>query len=295
MTKPTPFLFDTNGTNADADLSAGLKSDGYANNAIPTARQFDTALWLISQNLSYLQGTDVRCEIPQIFMATAATWAAVNGGGSLLATPNINTAANGEAICALRANVGRQLTAAGLTFLLKGNAPATDILDVSLIKIPVTDTGYVVLRSRRFKTGGTPLPTIAADETLPEISSNTSMTLAVAGSANTYTRTTGSFVTDGWRVGDCVRATGWVNGANNFPIAVAGKTVTSVTATVLVVNYPGGGAVSEGPIVATLDNGGAIAALDGTFSLGVQFLSSGMVGGSAIGVSALRYALSLVA
>lgn len=58
-----------------------------------------------------------------------------------------------------------------------------------------------------------------------------SISLAIDAAAKTITRTTGSFITDGIKVGDIVRALGFSNALNN------GKNIRLVTVTALVVTY----------------------------------------------------------
>lgn len=66
----------------------------------------------------------------------------------------------------------------------------------------------------------------------------------VAGTPTTYTRSTGSYLTEGFYVGQYVTWGGFVNGGNNglFVITVLSATVMSVT---------NAGSVNEGPVAAT--------------------------------------------
>ncbi|MEX2153733.1 MAG: hypothetical protein WD825_10380 [Gemmatimonadaceae bacterium] len=50
-----------------------------------------------------------------------------------------------------------------------------------------------------------------------------------ATSANQFTRTTGSFLTDGWVVGQPVTASGFINAENNGPSTVSGVTATELS------------------------------------------------------------------
>jgi len=71
--------------------------------------------------------------------------------------------------------------------------------------------------------------------------SNPVVDVAVNGTAKTYTRTSGSFIADGFRVGLKVKWTGFANGGNNQN----GATITALTATVMTVTELGGTMVNE--------------------------------------------------
>ena len=65
----------------------------------------------------------------------------------------------------------------------------------------------------------------------------TTVTAVVVGTGGTFTRSVGSWITDGLRVGHCVRFTGWTttgvgNNARNYTIAALTATVMTVTETV---------------------------------------------------------------
>lgn len=65
--------------------------------------------------------------------------------------------------------------------------------------------------------------------------------IAVNGTANTYTRTSGSFITDGFAVGMFVNWTGFANGGNNL----TSTEILTLTATVMTVADLGGTMVNE--------------------------------------------------
>lgn len=88
--------------------------------------------------------------------------------------------------------------------------------------------------------------------TVPSLSALTNVTAAASGTGGTFTRATGSWITDGLRVGMCVRMTGWTapaagNNARNYTIVSLTATVMTVAETVtakaagdsIVVSVPG--------------------------------------------------------
>lgn len=88
--------------------------------------------------------------------------------------------------------------------------------------------------------------------TVPSLSALTNVTAASTGAGGTFTRAAGSWITDGLRVGMCVRMTGWTttatgNNARNYTIVGLTATVMTVAETVsakaagdsIVVSVPG--------------------------------------------------------
>jgi hypothetical protein len=84
------------------------------------------------------------------------------------------------------------------------------------------------------------------------LSASVSGTVTVSGSAHTYTRSTGSWITDGVHVGDSPHFTGFSNSDNNGAGDSGGGGtsyfVTSVTATVMTVYDPTNRMSNEGPV-----------------------------------------------
>lgn len=87
---------------------------------------------------------------------------------------------------------------------------------------------------------------------VPALSALTNVTAASTGTGGTFTRATGSWITDGLTVGMCVRMTGWTapaaaNNARNYTIVALTATVMTVAETVtakaagdsVVVSVPG--------------------------------------------------------
>lgn len=59
--------------------------------------------------------------------------------------------------------------------------------------------------------------------------SSGTITCTVAASAKTFTRSTGSFITDGFKVGQSITTSGFVNGGNNGTFTITGVTATVIT------------------------------------------------------------------
>ncbi|HEY6038804.1 MAG TPA: hypothetical protein VIV58_31195 [Kofleriaceae bacterium] len=89
--------------------------------------------------------------------------------------------------------------------------------------------------------------------------------------AGVYTRSSGSFLTDGFFVGQVVSWTGFVNGANNQ----SNVTITALTATVMTV---GGVTIAETSTATTV--AGQSPVLDGTFSLQMTYVCTNVSGHS---------------
>ncbi len=88
-------------------------------------------------------------------------------------------------------------------------------------------------------------PTVPTDQVLNLLAASPGLTVTVAASGGTYTRSAGSFITDGFFVGQVVQWSGFSNAGNN-----AQKTITALTATVMTVATAGlvnesGGAGAE--------------------------------------------------
>jgi len=107
---------------------------------------------------------------------------------------------------------------------------------------------------------------------------STRLTVTVASAGGTYTRSTGSFITDGNFVGQVVQCSGFVNGGNNGI-----KTITALTANVMTVAITG--LVNETGSAGGQSVSGVSPTVDNTFHLALGIASSG----TGITVSGLRY------
>ena len=90
---------------------------------------------------------------------------------------------------------------------------------------------------------GTPVWTSNVVKVVPATSTG-SISLACDSSAHTWTRTVGSFVTDGFFVGQVINPSGFTNGANNGAFVVSAVTalvLTTSTATTMVTETAGAG------------------------------------------------------
>lgn len=97
-------------------------------------------------------------------------------------------------------------------------------------------------------------PALVATGVDVDIADSTAITIDVVAAAKTYTRGSGSFITDGFVVGQAVTCSGFTNAGNNGVkiIATVGALVLTMTSATGLVNESGGGDERVlGPIVST--------------------------------------------
>jgi hypothetical protein len=231
-TKPTSFpVFDVALTNTAA-ISGGHQANGYANNEVPAANEFNTILNLIYVWLLYLYtncAVIARKRMITPYNGTGTTPVIGTGFGGYTASKVLlgcgGTAGTGD--FDLDIPVGYQIQSISfrsrgtsgasqtLTFTmfrdLDADSPPTTIAAVPAIAVSTTDTLYTI--------------------NFVPVTSGVSITVATSAGNTTYTRASGSYLTDGYFVGQQVNWTGFVNGANN----VTHATITVLTATVMTV------------------------------------------------------------
>ena len=160
--------------------------------------------------------------------ATTITATKVGGGNTVLeagTTGNTTGVLGANALGYTRATgsfvtdgfvVGMTVTASGFTVGAGGTSPNNGLSVITAVtptQLTVTKTPATVL----------------------DAATTGSIAMAANGTTSQYTRSAGSFVTDGWQVGQLITASGFVNAANN-----GGSVVTAVTAGALTVTKAGG-------------------------------------------------------
>lgn len=143
--------------------------------------------------------------------------------------PCLKSQATGYGWCDLEIAQGSQLNS--LTLAVKSGT-----VTIELYRVYDNVTDVVLIGAKTITTGGT-----WTDVAIPfGVASVDPGSVTVAAGAYTYTRSTGSYLTAGFAVGQAVTWTGFVNAGNN----VAGVIIDTLSATVMTLR-PIGGLVNE--------------------------------------------------
>lgn len=276
MARPTALpIFGTAQTNQTVP-SGGLQSAGYADGAIPTAKNINYLLNLIYLWINWLFGnvaTITRNTFPKIL--TSGGWLYQIGGSGAPASYHVT--ATGTLYGDLDIPFGYKLST--MTFGLSASAANSGTLVINFIQNLVT-VNPVTFMFRTFASGS--LPTVLTDQTLNFLAStNLVASVTVNAAGGTYTRTTGSFLTDGFWVGQQIQWSGFSNGGNNVI-----KTITALSATVMTVSTTG--LVNETAVALATCNG-VSPTVDATFGWAISYAFTLVTGGSFTDVGILRY------
>lgn len=232
-----------------------------------------------SQDLNVLVGLATwksnRC--PRIAMAT--NWAPAGSGSSPLANKGAFVLSSGAGSLLDDLDIPNGYRLSTLTLLCAGNASAN--LTIGIDQAPNTNAVNVNLGSRTLAA----LSATPGDQTLTfdNIAATTNaggQTVTANFAALTFTRSAGSYITDGFLVGQTVTFAGFVNGGNN-----GARVIASVTATVITVVSNTGMVNETSAANAVTTTAAALPALDGTFALQLKLTASA----TGLGVAALRY------
>lgn len=153
-------------------------------------------------------------------------------GGDGHANPAIVSTANGGCMVDLKVPYGFRL----VSVTVKATGASGTGLTISVVA-PVTATG--IERTCHSITGPTVGPTDTTLNTDASLAAATPITVGGNTATITYTRTTGSWITDGFEVGQRFATVGFVNGANNRDGVTQFQEVTAVTALGLSVQWDG--------------------------------------------------------
>lgn len=233
MTRPATYPdWDTNGTNTSTPTS-GHKSDGYATNEIPTSAELNGQLNLIGSWIRF-QDVDV-VSVSQTPEATAGpNWVSGIALPTDVLVPTINSGDIGYVACDIDLPADRRLLS--VTFALYNGGTADLAFDVRRFYSDVTYHN----------------PDLAA------LTSGASVT--INGGTKTYTRASGSFIDDGFVVGDVVRWSGFTNPSNNLKDAV----ITSLTPTVMTHSAASG--ISNASATADVGTGSDVVGVGGAIA-----------------------------
>jgi hypothetical protein len=274
MAQPVALpLWDTTQANVSAP-TGGHKSNGYANSEIPTSGELNS--WMNNVYLWFVwllaTLTIVRTKFPTPIVATNwATAATFNG----VATPGLASSGAGSASVDLDIPQGYKLST--LTLMCMGNAAAnlTIGIDKALNASSAnTSLGALILNA---------LSATPADQTLNMLAASTTnaggqtVTVSLGGNA-VYTRSAGSYITDGFFIGQVVIWTGFVNGGNNTVMTISALSATVMTGnlTTQVVETSAANATQANGVSPTIDS---------TFALQLKLTASA----TALQVKSLRY------
>lgn len=208
-----------------------------------------------------------RSRFPAPIIATNwATNATFNGW---VGTPGLQSSGAGDAFVDLDVPEGYRL--ASLTLLCLGDAAAD--LTIGIDKAFTSDAQNVSLGSLLTSA----VPAAPADITLNMLATMTGQvtTITTAAPLCTYTRAAGSFIDDGFFVGQIVQCSGFANGANNNT-----ATITALSATVMTTDAAATVAETANATIA-----GVSPVVDGTFALQLKLTASA----TALQVRGLRY------
>jgi hypothetical protein len=233
MTKPSVFpTFDSNETNVVATL-AGHITDGYADDEIPTAAEFNYMLNLIGKWIEWTARSERTKTISPFHGkvnpdGTPDQWDFVIGASDQYVVST---------------GIGQYYVPLDLEV---GNRPR----DILLNMYGDAAAGVTIVAYRRNSDGtvtnlaqiSSLVPAAAWANARINFAADTgagALTIDVVAAGPTFTRTGGSFITDGFCIGMTIATTGFTNAGNNTT-----KVISAVTATVITVSS-GAGLVNE--------------------------------------------------
>lgn len=258
MSKPTLPTWDTNATNvAVGGITSGHKSDGLDTDEVPTSAEENTWRIMICAMLAWLSGRTTRTQhrFPDPYAQSSFAFdASVSGIDPAL----LSTGSSAYALIDLELDVGEQLD--GLTFALDGNNTVDGTIVVEKHFTDGTSPSAVLTVVL------TDVPSGWKDCYINLLAHQTTATVTVTvngGGFGVYTRSTGSYLDEGFYVGmsgETITWAGFSHSGNNGSFQI-----TALTATVMTTsnNSP----VAEGPVSATVSAAATLATVDDTFSL----------------------------
>ncbi len=300
--KPTTDIHWASDDSNNVEPASGLKDAGWATNAIPLSSNVNWLLWQLGLYVEWLAslfdsnnflvgyfdaGGLIQLEQPvSIHTFPTAFWSSNFAPDDQLSSgdghdnPALISSGSGAAYLDLRIPNGYRLK----QVILKCKGNGSNAFNLSVRQMPAATGASVIVYDRSL--GG--LSATPADQTLNLYAHRGAGTSVVVGGSTgtfTYTRTVGSWITDGFEPGQFVNIAGFTNGANNL----TGKEVTIVTALVLTVNDPG----LSSPVVET-SSAGTFDTLDTEVTALKNMAVLVNAGATAMGVSHLRYIYQLV-
>ena len=282
MTAPSTLpLWDTTQTNVTTPTGPGGGSqldDGYPHGSTLQSGVWNYQMNLIGQWIAYFQRNVTRNIFPTPLNASTVEWTVVydaGGDGRELILKYTGGLASDltSPLIDLQPLQGYRLGT--LTVRVLGDA-------TNNLKLNVEQTGNES-DGTAIATRTLTAPAAAWTDYVTNVDNAISgLTVVVASSGNTYTRSTGSFITDGFYVGQNVTWSGFVNSGNNQTV-----TITTLSATVMGFT---GSCVNEtligATVVPTITSLLPVPAIDATFGLMLRLTPN--VNGASFAVKLIR-------
>lgn len=208
------------------------------------------------------------------------TSAAYSGSHTWLASTGLSAAAD------IDLDIPQGMRLSTLRLWCKGNG--TSDLTIRPVQVFCDDGTHGGVTNGPVPLGALSLPALSAtqgDQTLSLLAASSTLTggqtvsVTLGGGSVTYTRSAGSYVADGFFVGQIVQWSGFVNAANNATATIIGLSATGIT----IAEQPG--QVAEVGVANAVQANGVSPVVDSTFGIQLQLTTSD----SGIGVRALRY------
>lgn len=279
MAQPTTQPRWANNGGVLVQPASGKLDIGWLPGELPPGQYMNWWMNLVYLWVQYLLATltMTRTKFPTAIFAT--NWAAsITFSGT---DPWLASSGAGDAYVDLDIPQGYKLST--LTLWCHGNAAANLIL--TPIQVFNDEGSHAGVTNGPVPMGSLTLNALSAtgaDQTLNMLAASSTLTggqtVTVAAAGGTYTRSAGSFITDGFFVGQIIAWTGFLNGGNN-----ATKTITALSATVMTVSNAG--LVNETGAANTTQANGVSPAIDGTFNEQLKITASA----TGLGVRNLRY------
>jgi len=277
MAKPVIlYPWDSGGLNLVAPTGTH-QTNGFVSSEIPTSGEANALAqntWLWLSWLIANVATVTRNKFPQVTLTASGVWAPTITNQQTGSHYGVACTTAGKYITDLDVPSGYKVSTLTLQYNnVTGGSPTLTLTVEQNATLAATAPAIAATL-----TIATSVSSTGADVSMNLLTSSAGLTVTVAAAGGTYTRSAGSFITDGNFVGQVVQWAGFVNGGNN-----ALKTITALTATVMTVSTTG--LVNETGTAGGQSVSGVSPTVDGTFQLALGIASSG----SAITVSGLRY------
>lgn len=243
--KPTTFpVWDTSNT-VSTPPTAGHMLSGWTSGEIPTHSELSGWQQLVGNWFLWLYSTVAIVNRSRSFLPWAQTASAFTAPTPFNAAPlglgfasndiifaSTSAATVGFAYLDVDCPAGYKLTAISFTVSVNNLSigPQLYIYQSSPTSADPTLGALALNDAVSYNATVINTPQVISFNLNPVMTAGTSITVSTSGGNTTYTRASGSWITDGWNVGYKVSWTGFINGANNVSTArVISLTATAMT------------------------------------------------------------------